>query len=167
MRFVFHFYIHGSEPTLQLKHWNLRVFFLNETHLRVSILNTNYSHGVGLGIRNSVPPFLRATSHMSRELCPCNGEDPWLSSKGSSMGYGKVVLCSHMPSNIVWSENGPWYMTICIFCWRKRGEDLVWYNMSQTLPIGENYLVVFVCLEFILEFVLEFSLQFVMLEKNY
>ena len=32
----------------------------------------------------------------------------------------------------------------CIFCWRKKREDLVQYNMFQTLPIWENYLVVFV-----------------------
>ena len=29
---------------------------------------------------------LRATSHMSQEPWPCNGEDPWLSSKGHTMG---------------------------------------------------------------------------------
>ena len=32
----------------------------------------------------------------------------------------------------------------CIFCWRKRGEDLVKHNMSQPLPIWDSYLVVFV-----------------------
>ena len=35
----------------------------------------------------------------------------------------------------------------CIVCWRKkrRGEDLVWYNLSQTQSILENCLVMFVC----------------------
>ena len=33
----------------------------------------------------------------------------------------------------------------CIFCWRgKKGENLVYYNMSQTLSIWDNNLMVFV-----------------------
>ena len=79
------------------------------------------------------PQTLRATSHMSQEPWPCNGEDPWLSSKGRTMGVGKAVLCSHGPSSIVWSENGPYCGTIAYFVGEKRGEDLVYYNMSQTL----------------------------------
>ena len=68
---------------------------------------------------------LRATSHMSQEPWPCNGEDPWHSSKGRTMGVGKAVICSHMPSSIVWSESGPYCGTIAYFVDRKRGEDLV------------------------------------------
>ena len=83
---------------------------------------------------------------MSQEPWPCNGEDPWLSSKGRTMGVGKAVLCSHRPSSIVWSENGPCCRTIVYFVGGKRGEDLVWCNMSQTLSSWENHLVVFVCL---------------------
>ena len=75
---------------------------------------------------------------------PCNGEDLWLSSKGCTMGVGKAVLGSHGSSSIVWSENGPCCGTIAYFVGGKRGEDLVSYNMSQTLPIRENYLVVFI-----------------------
>ena len=55
---------------------------------------------------------------------PYNGDDPWLSSKGHTMGVGKAVLCSHGPSNIVWSENGPCFGTITYFVGRKRREDL-------------------------------------------
>ena len=59
------------------------------------------------GIEPPTTPFglgtspLRATSHRSQEPRPCNGEDPWLSSKGCIMGVGKVVLCSHGPSSKV------------------------------------------------------------------
>ena len=66
--------------------------------------------------------LVKATSHMSQEPWPCNGEDPWLSSKGRTMGVGKAVLCSHGPSSIVWSENGPCCRTIAYFVGRsKRG----------------------------------------------
>jgi hypothetical protein len=71
--------------------------------------------------------------------------DPWLSTKGRTMGIGKAVSCSHGPSSIVWSENGPCCRIIAYFVGGKRGEDLVHYNMSHTLSIWENYLVVFVC----------------------
>jgi hypothetical protein len=68
---------------------------------------------------------LRATSHMSQEPWPCNGEDPWLSFKGHTMGVGIAVLCSHGPSSIVWSENGPCCGTIVCFVGGKRGENLI------------------------------------------
>ena len=87
---------------------------------------------------------LRATSHTSQEPWPCNGEDPWLSSKGRTMGVGIAVLGSHRPSSIVWSENGPCCRTIAYFVGGKGREDLVSYIMSQNLPIWKNYLVVFV-----------------------
>ena len=61
------------------------------------------------------------------------------------MGVGKAVLCSHGPSSIVWSENEPCCRSIAYFIGRIRGQDLVWYNMSQILSIWDNYLVVFVC----------------------
>ena len=47
----------------------------------------------------------------------------------------------------------------------KRGEDLVHYNMSQTLLILENYLVVFVCPP-IMGFALQSILKSIMLEKT-
>ena len=69
--------------------------------------------------------------------------------KGRSiMGVGKVVLGSHGPSSMVWSENGPCCETIAYFVGGIRGEDLVSYDISQTLSFWENYLVVFVCLGF-------------------
>ena len=43
---------------------------------------------------------LRATSQTSQEPWPCNGEDPWLSSKGRTMGVGKATLGSHGTSSI-------------------------------------------------------------------
>ena len=44
----------------------------------------------------------RATSHMSQGPWPWNGEGPCLSSKGRTMGIGKVILCSDGLSNILW-----------------------------------------------------------------
>ena len=51
------------------------------------------------------------------------------------MGVGKVVLCSHGPSSIVRSENGPCCGTIAYFVGGNRGKDLVKYNIFQTLSI--------------------------------
>ena len=65
-------------------------------------------------------------------------------SKGCTMGVGKAVLGSHGTSSKVWRENGPCCWTIAYFVGGKREEDSVSYNMSQTPPIWENYLVVFV-----------------------
>jgi hypothetical protein len=76
---------------------------------------------------------------------PCNGEDPFLSSNGRTMGVGKAILCSHGPSSIVWSENGSCCGTIAYFVGGKRGHDLVQNNMSRTLSIWDNYFVMFVC----------------------
>ena len=64
---------------------------------------------------------VRASSHMSQEPWPCYGEDPWLSSKGRSMG----VIRSHVPSSIVWSESTPCCGTIAYFVGNKRGKDLI------------------------------------------
>ena len=62
-----------------------------------------------------------------------------------TMGVGKVILCSHGPSRIACNENGPCCGTIAYFVGgEKRGEELVQYNLSQTLLIWEDYLVVFV-----------------------
>ena len=69
----------------------------------------------------------RATSHTSQEPWPCNGEDPWLSSKGRTMGVGEVVLGSHETSSIVWSENGPWCGTIAYFVGGKKGR--MWFDI--------------------------------------
>ena len=73
------------------------------------------------------PLRLRTTSHMSQELWPCNGEDPWLSSKGRTMSVGKAVTCSLGPSSIVWSE---WTMLQdhCILCWREK-EGRILFNI--------------------------------------
>ena len=66
---------------------------------------------------------IRATSHTSQQPWPCNGEDPWLSSKGCTMGVGKVILGSHGPLKhsakwewtMLWDRNDR-----CIFYWRKK-----------------------------------------------
>ena len=71
--------------------------------------------------------YLGATSHMSREPWPCNGEGPWLSSKGRSMCVGKAVTCSHGPSSIMWSENGPCCGTVAYFLANKEGR--IWFNI--------------------------------------
>ena len=70
---------------------------------------------------------LRATSDMSQKLWPCHGEDPWLSSKGRTMGVEKTVLCSHGSSSIVWSENGPCCGTIAYFVGGKEGR--IWFDV--------------------------------------
>ena len=51
------------------------------------------------------------------------------------MGVGKAILCSHGSSSIVQSENGPCCGTIAYSAGGKEGEDLLLYNMSQTLSI--------------------------------
>ena len=87
---------------------------------------------------------LRVSSHTRQEPWPCNGEDPWLSSKGCTMDVGKAVLCSLGPSK----HSVKWEWTMLrdhyIFVGEKRGDNSVHYNMSQTLSIWENYLVMFV-----------------------
>ena len=79
---------------------------------------------------------LRATLHMSQESWPCNGEDPWFSCNGCTMGVGNVVLCSVLKHSVKWE----WIMLRdhCIFCWQKKRGKLVWCNMSQTLSIRSN-----------------------------
>jgi hypothetical protein len=104
-----------------------------------------------------------ATPHMSQEPWLCNAEDPWLSSKGRTMGLGKAVLCSHGHSSVVWSENGP---CCCIFCWRTREKYL--FNI-RCLKLYQFERITWWCL-FVLELVLEYALQsvlkYVMLEKK-
>jgi hypothetical protein len=108
---------------------------------------------------------LRATSHMSQEPWPCNGEDPWLSSKGRTMGVGKAVICSLGPSSIVWSENGPCCWTIAYFVAGKEGRN--WFNII-CLKLYQFKRILRWCLsimESILKSVLEYALKFVLLEK--
>ena len=125
---------------------NLYCKFINAyktiTPIEMEILPLLWGHGpsVGHGIRmrgtyvtcfwlmtfllEYLVSILRATSHMSQESWPRNVEDPWLSSKGRTMGVGKAVLCSHGPSSIVWSGNGSCCGTIAYFVDGKGGEDL-------------------------------------------
>ena len=110
---------------------------------------------------------IRATSYTSQEPWPCNGEDPWFSSKGRTMGVGRVVLGSHGTSSIVWSESGPCCETIAYFVGGKGGEDLVSYSMSQTLRIWENYLVILVSHGIYYKICYEICPEFVMLEYFY
>ena len=90
--------------------------------------------------------YMRATSHMSQEAWPCNGEDPWLSFKGRTMGVGKAtVFCSHGSSSIVWSENGPCCRTIAYFVGGKRGENLVNIICLKLYPFKKIIWWVFIC----------------------
>ena len=75
----------------------------------------------------------------SCEPQPCYGEDPWLSSKGRTMGVGKAILCSQGPSSIVWSKNGPCCRTIAYFVGRKKrgGFDLIKY-VSNSINLRES-----------------------------
>ena len=65
---------------------------------------------------------------------PCNGEDSWLSFKGCTMGVGKAVLCSHGPSNIVWSENvaGPLHI---LLAGKKGGEFGLLQYVSNSINL--------------------------------
>jgi hypothetical protein len=109
---------------------------------------------------------VRATSHMSQEPWPCNGEDPWLSSKGRTMSVGKAVIGSLGPSSIVWSENGPCCGTIAYFVGRKkRGEfDLIYY-VSKFINFKRIIWWCLSVLESVLESALKVVLKSVMLKK--
>jgi hypothetical protein len=103
--------------------WTVSAFSTNESSYIAMVKGLQPC--VWSGPKLNSMPTLRATSHMSQEPWPCNGDDPWLSSKGCTMGVSKAVSCSHGPSSIVWSESGPCCMTITYFVGIKRGEDLV------------------------------------------
>ena len=85
-------------------------------------------------------PVFRATSHMSQEPWPCNGENPWLSAKRRTMCVGKAVICSHGSSSIVWSENGPCCGTIAYLIGGKNrgGSDLILY-VSNFIDLRELF----------------------------
>ena len=95
---------------------------------------------------------------MSQEPWPCNGEDPWLSSKGHTMCVGKAIICSLGPSRIVWSENGPCCGTIAYFVGGKEGR--IWSNII-CLKLYQLKRILWWCLSF-LESVMEAALQYVM-----
>ena len=113
--------------------------------------------------------LLRATSHRSQEPWPCNGEDPWLSSRGRTMCVGKAIIWSHGPSSIVWSENGPCCGTIAYFVGEKEGR--IWFNII-CLKLYQFKRIMWWCLsvlksilEYVLEYALESNVEFVLLEK--
>ena len=102
---------------------------------------------------------------MSQEPWPCYGEDPWLSSEGRTMRFGKAVLGSHGPSSIVWSENGQCCGTIAYFVGRKEGR--IWFNIIR-LKLYQFERTTWWCLsilETILESILESALKYVTLKK--
>ena len=74
------------------------------------------------------------------------------------MGVGKVVSCSHGPSNIVWSENGPCCGTIAFFVGMKRKERIWFKKICLNLYKFER--TTWRCLS-----LLKSALQFVMFEK--
>jgi hypothetical protein len=86
--------------------------------------------------------------------------------KAISMGVGKSILCSHRPSSIVWSENGPCCGTIAYFVGGKKG--MIWFNII-CLKLYQFRRITRWCL-YVLESVVESTLQsvlkFVILEKN-
>ena len=115
---------HYNHFTLNLRYHlvpnGLKFLYYLSRDLKIAHTPYCVSHTVWPHIAQEVT--LRATSNMSQEPWPCNGEDPWLASKGRIMGVGEVVLCSHGPSSIVWSENGPCCGTIAYFIGgKKRG----------------------------------------------
>ena len=129
------------------------------------------------GLANTKPPFppncnstLSGPLHTwAQEPWPCNGEDPWHSSKNRIMSVGKAVLCSHGTSSILWSgmdhvegpshvllgetEGRNWFEIICLKHYQF--ERITWWC--------------FLVLESIQEYVMESTLQSflnpIMLEK--
>ena len=99
---------------------------------------------------------LRATLHMSQEPWPYNCEEPWLSSKGCTMGDKKVILGSHGPSSIVWSENGHVAGPLHILLAEKEGR--IWFNKICLKPYQFER-ITWWCLS-----VLESALKIVMLK---
>ena len=101
---------------------------------------------------------LRATSHMSQEPRPCNGEDPWLSSKVHTMGVGK----SRYRQSRILKHNVKWEWTMlrdhCMFCWREK-EGRIWFNII-CLKLYQFERTTRWCLS-----VMESALKFVMLKK--
>ena len=92
--------------------------------------------------------LIRTIGHMSQEPWPCNGEDPWLTSKCCTIGVGKAILCSHGPSSKMWSENIPFCGTFEYFVGGKKRGGLGFNIICIKLYlIWENYLVVFFCHE--------------------
>ena len=79
--------------------------------------------------------IFRATSHTSQGPWPCDGECPWLPSKGRTMGVG--------PSSIVWSENGPCWGTIVYFIGGKRGATLPLYTFTVVYRFSSFLLVLY------------------------
>jgi hypothetical protein len=102
---------------------------------------------------------------MSQEPWPYNGEDPWFSSKGRTMGVGKAVLCSHGPSRIVWSEKDDVTRPLYILLAEKEGR--IWLNIT-CLRLYQFRRITWWCLfvlESILECVPKFVLKSVLLKK--
>ena len=87
------------------------------------------------------PYAFRATLNMSQGPLPCNDEHPWLSPKGCTMGVGKAIMCSHGPSQIVWSENGSCWGTISYFIGGKRGATLPTCYISPLSILSFIFLV--------------------------
>jgi hypothetical protein len=90
--------------------------------------------------------YLRAmaTSHMSQEPWPCNGEDFWLIQRPYHGCWETRIMWSRaLKHSVKWK----WTILqdhIVYFVGGKR-EDLVQYDIFQTLSIWEDYLVAFVC----------------------
>ena len=116
----------------------------------------------GVALPVSTCPIL--ASHMSQDLWPCNGEGPWLSSKGRAMVVGKAIFSSHRPSSIVWSENGPCCGTIAYFVGIKEGR--IWFNTIclKLYQFNRNTWWRLSVMEFILKYALQYVLKFVMLD---
>ena len=101
-------------------------------------------------------------THEPRAVTLCNGEVPWLSSKDRSMGVGKAVLCSHEPSSIVWSENGPRCRTISYFVGGKEGR--IWFYII-CFKLYQLKKITWWCLS-VLESALQDVLKSILLKRN-
>jgi hypothetical protein len=75
------------------------------------------------------------------------------------MGVGKVILCSHGPSSIVWSENEPRCGTIAYFVDGKK-EGRIWFNTIYLIELYQFERNTWWCMS-----VLESILESIMLKK--
>ena len=108
---------------------------------------------------------LRATSHMSWEPWPCNGEDLWLSSKCYTMGVGKLFYVVTGPQ--AWCEVRMDHVVGPLHALLAEKEGRIWFNII-CFKLYQFKIITWWCmlvLEFTMESNLKYVLKFVLLPK--
>ena len=106
--------------------------------------------------------FVRATSHTSQELWPCNGADPWLSSKGHTISVGKVVLGMYTDLQAQCEVRMD---LVAYFVGGKRGEGLVNIICLKLYQFERTTWWCLWVVEFVMESILEYALEYIMLNN--